>query len=163
MIRKEPRTVLALVVIFALLILTPVAAPQQKLDKFKVEQGQLILESVHDEVRKHYFDPTFHGVNIDAAFAQAKEKISGVDSLNRTFAIIADTLDTLHDSHTFFEPPARGYSVEYGFRRKMIGDKCFVTNVRPGTDAEKKGLKPGDQILAINEHPLDRDTLFKLD
>jgi carboxyl-terminal processing protease len=163
MIRERPRTILASFLIFALVLSTAVARPQQKLDKFKVEQGQLILESVHEEVKKHYFDPTFHGVNIEAAFAQAKEKISGVDSLSRTFAIIADTLDTLHDSHTFFEPPARGYSVEYGFRRKMIGDKCFVTNVRPGTDAEKKGLTPGDQILSINEHPLDRETLFKLD
>ena len=163
MIRRRPRNMLASVVTSALLIFTATAWPQQKLDKFKVEQGQLILESVHDEVKKHYFDPTFHGVNIDAAFAQAKEKIGGVDSLSRTFAIIADTLDSLHDSHTFFEPPARGYSIEYGFRRKMIGDKCLVTNVRPGTDAEKKGLKAGDQILAINEHPLDRDVLFKLD
>jgi carboxyl-terminal processing protease len=163
MIRKRPRSMLASFLISAFLISTATAWPQQKLDKFKVEQGQLILDSVHEEVKKHYYDPTFHGVNIDAAFAQAKEKISGVDSLSRTFAIIADTLDTLHDSHTFFEPPARGYSVEYGFRRKMVGDKCMVTNVRPGTDAEKKGLKPGDQILAINDHPLDRETLFKLD
>jgi len=148
--------------LLARLITAAGAAPQQKLDKFKVEQGLMILESVHEEVKKHYYDPAFHGVNIDTEFARAKEKISGVDSLSRTFAIIADTLDTLHDSHTFFEPPARGYNVEYGFRRKMIGDKCFVTEVRPGSDAEKKGLKPGDQVITINEHPLNREVLFKL-
>ena len=163
MIRQPLRMIPAAFLIIAMLISTAAVAKQQKLDKFKVEQGLLILESVHDEVKKHYYDSTFHGVNIDAEFAKAKEKISTVDSLSRTFAIIADTLDSLHDSHTFFEPPARGYSIEYGFLRKIIGDKCFVTNVRPGTDAEKKGLKPGDQILTINEHPLDRETLFKLD
>jgi len=163
MIRHPSRIVPATLLIVGLLISSMRATPQQKLDKFKVEQGMLILESVHQEVKKHYYDPTFHGLNIDAAFAQAKDKISGVDSLSRTFAIIADTLDALHDSHTFFSPPARSYNIDYGFRRKMIGDKCLVTNVRPGTDAEKKGLKPGDQILTINEHSLDRETLFKLD
>jgi carboxyl-terminal processing protease len=163
MIRQPSRVIPAALVIIAFFIAATRARPQQKLDKFKVEQGLLILDSVHEEVKKHYYDPAFHGVNIEAEFAKAKEKINGVDSLSRTFAIIADTLDSLHDSHTFFEPPVRGYSVEYGFLRKMIGDKCFVTNVRPGTDAEKKGLKPGDQILTINDHPLDRETLFKLD
>jgi carboxyl-terminal processing protease len=167
MIRRRTGTVPFAILILAILISSTGAArqqpPPQKVDKFKVEQGLLMLESVHEEVKKHYYDPTFHGVNIDAEFAKAKDKIGTVDSLSRTFAIIADTLDTLHDSHTFFQPPARGYSVEYGFRRKMIGDKCFVTNVRPGTDAEKKGLKPGDQILTINGYPLDRETLFKLD
>ncbi len=166
MIRSRTGTVSLEILILAILISsTGAARPQapQKVDKFKVEQGLLMLESVHEEVKKHYYDPTFHGVNIDAEFAKAKDKISTVDSLSRTFAIIADTLDSLHDSHTFFEPPARGYSVEYGFRRKIIGDKCFVTDVRPGTDAEKKALKPGDQILAMNGYPLDRVTLFKLD
>lgn len=166
MIRSRTGTVSLEILILAILISsTGAARPQapQKVDKFKVEQGLLMLESVHEEVKKHYYDSTFHGVNIDAEFAKAKDKISTVDSLSRTFAIIADTLDSLHDSHTFFEPPARGYSVEYGFRRKIIGDKCFVTDVRPGTDAEKKALKPGDQILAMNGYPLDRVTLFKLD
>jgi carboxyl-terminal processing protease len=162
MTRRSSRTITSSLLIVAVLILTPLARTQEKLDKFKVEQGLLILESVHEEVKKHYYDPTFHGVNIDAEFAKAKQKVSTVDSLSRTFGIIADALDSLHDSHTFFEPPVRGYSVEYGFRDKMIGDKCLVTHVRPGTDAEKKGLQPGDQILTINTYPLNRETLFKL-
>ena len=163
MIRKRPRNMLASFLISALLICGSTARPQQKLDKFKVEQGQLILESVHEEVKKHYYDPTYHGVNIDAAFAQAKEKISGVDSLSRTFRDYCR-----HAGHSprfahFSRASGAGVQRRVWISLQMIGDKCMITNVRPGTDAEKKGLKPGDQILAINDHPLDRETLFKLD
>jgi carboxyl-terminal processing protease len=39
----------------------------------------------------------------------------------------------------------------------MIGDKCFVTHVRPGTDAAKK-LHPGDQILGYDGYKVERST-----
>jgi C-terminal processing protease CtpA/Prc len=163
MIRRQTGTIPAIFFTLTLLISANGAARQQKLDKFKVEQGQRILDMVHNEVKSHYYDPSFHGVNIDATYAQAKEKMNGVDSLNRGFGIIADMLDSLHDSHTFFIPPPRPYSIEYGFRREIIGDKCFVTAVEPDSDAAKQGLRRGDELLTINQYPLDRSTLWKLD
>ena len=163
MIRGQIAITLTAFLILSVLISAPVAAPQQKLDKFKVAQGLRILDLVHSEVKNHYYDPTFHGVNIDAAFAQAKDKVSGIDSFNEDFIIIANTLDALQDSHTFFIPPPRPYNIEYGFRTKIVGDKCFVIAVKPDSDAFKQGLKAGDQLLTINQFPPDRSTLWKLD
>jgi C-terminal processing protease CtpA/Prc len=166
MIRRRTGTVPLAILILAILISSTSAArqqPPQKVDKFKVEQALRILEMVQNEVKNHYYDPTFHGVNIDAAFARAKDKISGIDSFNEDFIIIASTLDTLQDSHTYFIPPPRPYYIEDGFRRKMIGDKCFVTAVEPDSDAFKQGLKSGDQLVTINQFPPDRATLWKLD
>ena len=82
-------------------------------------------------------------------------------SLNLSLAHVAAALDALNDSHTFFLPPSRPNHHDYGFQMQMIGDQGFVVRVRPGSDAEAKGVKPGDEILALEGiHPI-RQVLWK--
>src|SRR5581483_7896106 len=75
---------------------------------------------------------------------------------------IAALLDALNDSHTIFIPPPRTYVHDYGFKTQIVGDHCYVIRVRSGSDAEKKGLKPGSEVLAINGHPTSRAVAWKL-
>src|SRR5438067_1343693 len=78
------------------------------------------------------------------------------------YGIIAQAVLDLNDSHTTFVPPSRTARINYGWRMQMIGDKCFVTAVQPGSDAEAKGLKPGDQVLSVNGFQPTRDNLWKM-
>jgi len=139
------------------------AQQQQTLSRNDRDSAQDMLRVVGNDVRKHYYDPTFHGINWDANLQQAQAKIGKADSNGRAFSEIAAALDILNDSHTFFLPPQRAMRHEYGWQRQMIGDHCFVTRVRPGSDADAKGVKPGDEVLSINGFAPSRDNFWKMD
>jgi carboxyl-terminal processing protease len=68
----------------------------------------------------------------------------------------------LDDSHTSFLPPELVVEPDFGFKLQMIGDTCYVTSVKAGGDAEKKGLKAGDVIYAIEGFEPTRDSLWKI-
>ena len=125
-------------------------------------RAQDMLRTVASEVRKHYYDPKFHGVDWDAKVAEAKQKIEKTTSMNMALSHIAAALDTLNDTHTFFLPPEHRYRHEYGFQYQMVGDRCFVSQVRPKSNAEAKGVRPGDEILTINGYDVNRDDLWKV-
>ncbi|HYM74422.1 MAG TPA: hypothetical protein VE377_00465, partial [Candidatus Dormibacteraeota bacterium] len=108
------------------------------------DRVQHMLRDVSDDVKEHYYDAGLHGVDWDAHVAAAREQIEQADSLNRAISHVAGVLDLLQDSHTFFLAPQRRYRHEYGWRWLIVGDRCLVTSVKPGSDAEAKGLVPGD-------------------
>jgi C-terminal processing protease CtpA/Prc len=104
-----------------------------------------------------------NGLDWNAVTSNARAKIAESNSLNEALTQIAIAVDTLHDSHTVFEPPTRPYHLDFGFDYQMIWSLCFVTRVRPGSDADAKGLKPGAQILKINGTAPTRQSLRSIE
>jgi C-terminal processing protease CtpA/Prc len=136
--------------------------PSPQISSLDRGRAQDMLRTVASEVRKHYYDPKFHGVDWDAKVAEAKQKIDKTTSMNMALSHIAAALDTLNDTHTFFLPPEHSYRHEYGFQYQMVGDRCVVSHVRPKSNAEAKGVRPGDEILTINGYDVNRDDLWKV-
>jgi carboxyl-terminal processing protease len=156
------RTLIYRAAFLASTVLSAVSAWPQEMSGNDRGRALDMLQVVANDVRKHYYDPKFHGVDWDATVAEAKQKIEQEKSFNMALSHIAATLDTLNDSHTFLLPPQHAFRHDFGWQYQMIGERCFVTRVRPHSDAETKGLKAGDEVLSINGTAPARDNLWKL-
>jgi carboxyl-terminal processing protease len=146
----------------AVVFLSLTAAGWSQISNLDRGRAEDMLKTLASDVRKHYYDPKFHGLDWDAKVAEAKEKIAKSQSMNMALSHIAAALDTLNDSHTFFLPPEHSYRHDYGLQYQMVGNRCFVTRVRPNRDAAAKGVQPGDEILTLNGYNVNRDDVWKI-
>jgi C-terminal processing protease CtpA/Prc len=121
-----------------------------------------MLRTIKLQIREHYYDPAFHGVDLDARFQIADEALKNAKSNSEVFGIIGQAVVELNDSHTFFLPPRRASRTEYGWQMQIVGSKCFIISVKPKSDAEAKGLKVGDEVLALNGYEPTRENVWKM-
>jgi C-terminal processing protease CtpA/Prc len=152
-----------IVIVLFVLVSASLSRGQGKATNVDRGQARDMLRALEDTVEKHYYDPTFHGVDMKGRFAEAGQKIDQMTLANQTYGILAWFLDGLGDSHTFFLPPAFNYSVRNGWERGFIGDKCYITAVEPHSDAEAKGIKRGDEILTIEGYHPTRQSIQRMD
>lgn len=139
-------------------LITPSVFAQQS--NFGKEEALTILKNAKDEVKKHYYDTKYHGVNLDEHFKNAEEKIKQSQNTGQLMGIIAQALIDFDDSHLYFMPPPRMDRYEYGFDIKAHGENVFINSVKPGSDAEAKGVKPGDRLISMNNFPMIREKLW---
>ena len=137
-------------------------ADGQGLDSTQKTHMREILHRVQQVLRSTYFDATYKGIDLKAHFKTVQDKVDAASSPDMAYALIAQSLLDLNDSHTFFVPPMRPERYDYGWEMQMIGDDPFVVAVKPGSDAEAKGLKPGDKLLRVDKFLPTRKDLWKL-
>lgn len=136
-------------------------AQEQKIDINERARAEIMLQDIHDALKKDYYDPAYHGLDIDARYKIYLERVKKSDTLGDAFRTVAAYLAGLDDSHTYFEPPRRSYRAEYGYQIQIIGEACYVTHVRPETDAAKK-LHLGDQVQSLDGFAVNRKDLWQL-
>lgn len=150
---------------FVLLLFTFTAIENlnaQELSRIDRGRGISMLKNIKKKLKKDYYDETFGGMDIDARFDAAEEKVKSAKTLSEMFGAIAQALLDLNDSHTRFSPPMRSAIVDYGIELHMVGDRCFIVNIADDSDAKKKGVAIGDQVVKINNFPISRSELWKM-
>lgn len=146
-----------LVVLFAVPGTTQEHSRYQTLTNAQVRE---MLDKIEVDIKDHYYDPQLHGLDLDKKFESARQKIATAQSQNEALLQVAGAVAALSDSHTRFLPPPAPYGVEYGWLMQAVGDSnCYVTEVRPDSDAATKGLRPGDQVESVNGVTLTRQDL----
>ncbi len=148
------------VLLFLVIAGTSPAPAQQPPSKFEIDRARSMLSIIKDDVKKNYYDPNYHGMDVEARFKTADEKLKQATSIGQLWGIIAQTLVDLDDSHTFFLAPQKRDRTDYGWQMQMVGDHCYVVAVKPESDAVAKGLKPGDEITSIDGRVPGRDNLW---
>jgi C-terminal peptidase prc len=137
-----------LVAIFVLLgCVTPSFSQLSSQDR---DRALIMVKAARDDIKKNYYDPNFRGIDLEAKGKAAEEKIKQAKSNAEVFGIIAQMLLDFNDSHTIFLPPQRTSRIEYGWRMQTFGENTYVIAVKPKSDAEAQGIKPGDKVLKID-------------
>ena len=139
------------------------AAWSQKMSSLERDQTQAMLHEIAADVKKRYYDPTLHGIDWDGKVRETKARIDQANDIGQALSEIAALLDLLKDSHTFLLPPARLNRYDYGWEAQTVGPRCYVTQVRPGSDAAAKGVAPGDEILTVNGFSPAKPNLIRME
>jgi carboxyl-terminal processing protease len=161
--KSLPTARLIKVVFVTFILLIPAAlAHAQKVESKDRDRGQIMLSLIKDELKKNYYDPAFRGMDLDARFKTASDKVKEATSVGQIMGIIAQVLIELDDTHTYFIPPSRTVQTDYGWTMMTIGDRTYVSSVDEGSDAEAKGVKPGDEVLQIGGYGPERGNLWKI-
>jgi carboxyl-terminal processing protease len=136
------------------------AGPAEQLEKER-RRGAEVLRDVAALLQRRYHDPAFGGLDLRTRLARAGDEMRRAGSESATFGVVAALLAGLDDSHTFLVPPARAGALDYGWTPRMVGERCFVVDVRPGTDAARHQLRPGDEVLALDGAPPSRQNVWR--
>ncbi|HEX8247786.1 MAG TPA: S41 family peptidase [Pyrinomonadaceae bacterium] len=126
------------------------------------DQTISILREMKGVLKKLYYDANYHGINLDERFTAAEARIKTLEYNWQMYRVLVQVLMDFNDSHTVFHLPPRSDYFDYGFSMQMFGTDCFITAVKKDSDAEKQGLKVGDQILNIGKFKPTRDDLWKI-
>ena len=159
---KNPQTAVVLIALLLCSVIRATPQSQPQFGGYDRDRGREILKIIKEDLEENYYDPNFHGMNLNERFMTAREKISAASSNGQIFGIIAQLLTDLNDSHTFFVPPDRVVDTDYGWEMQMIGNACYVVDVTPGSDAETKGVKVGDEVWSIDGFEPTRENLWKI-
>jgi carboxyl-terminal processing protease len=129
-----------------------VAQPVMNRDDQALVAG--ILNQAYHDVKDYYYDPKLKGMDWDARYKLYSGMAARAHNLGEGYWIIAAFLNGLEDSHTFFVPPRHLTQYDSGFEYALIGDACFITHVRSGTDAARN-VHVGDQILKLDGYDVN--------
>jgi carboxyl-terminal processing protease len=121
------------------------------------EWQTLALASFDDAwqtIRDNYYDPTFGGTNWSAVRDELRPLVQRSASMDVARGVTRQMLARLRQSHfTLLSPSSSGRTpgdAMPAIQLRVVDGAVVVYQVEPGSAAERVGLHPGHQLLAID-------------
>ncbi len=135
-----------------------------------------VFEAVWQTVKDNYVYPDYNGLDWDAVHEDYGARVRAATGDEEFYQIMIEMIDALNDHHSAFLTPAEvrhederqsggGDYIGPGFVTDPIWEKRLATilMIWPDSPAEEAGLRPHDNILAIDGQPaVDPDEDFSL-
>ena len=125
-------------------------------------QSLAMLDEMGQILKEYYYDPQFKGIDLKTRLETAKERVKSLQYNWQMYRVLVQVLMEFNDSHTRMHLPPRSDYFRYGVGWQMIGSDCFVVSVDRDSDAAKKGIEVGDQVVSIGKFPPTRNDLWKI-
>jgi carboxyl-terminal processing protease len=140
---------------------TPIApkhtATKQRLSS---KDRKEVFEKVWREIRDHYYDSKFNGVDWNDVHQRYLPLVDAAKSDQEFYALISQMTSELHDAHTRFSSPQqwrsflRQQGITVGFSVDDVDGKTVVTSVIPDSNAARAGVEPGMVVLTVDGTPI---------
>ena len=142
----------------------PSSAPQNSISaapkRLSLRARREIFERTWRDVRDHYYDPSFNGVNWDDIRTRYRPRIEAAKDDQEFYMLMSQMTGELHDAHTRFNSPEqwKNYKKQQGVSSGISVDdvdgKAVVTAVRRDSSAARSGIEPGMVILSVDGKPI---------
>jgi len=118
-----------------------------------------VFDDAWETVRDRYYDPTFHGLDWQAARAKFRPLAAEAQTTNELYSVLRRMLGSLHDAHTRVYAPDERFDwqhpryISVGISVREVGGAPVVVAVERGSEAERAGLRAGDALMDIDNEP----------
>jgi len=135
-----------------------------------------VFEDLWGTIRDFYLYPDFNGLDWDAIYNEYYQRISAGLSDQAFYTIMAEMVTRLGDDHSVFLEPQEASEEDAGYagENDYVGIGIITTSIPdrkrisiilvfPDSPAERAGLQPHDNILAVDGEPVLDENGFRRD
>ena len=137
----------------------PLSAPAKK-QHLSPKDRKEVFEKVWKEIRDHYYDSKFNGVDWNDVHQRYLPLVDTVENDQEFYVLMSQMTSELHDAHTRFNSPQqwrnfqRQQGITVGFNVDDMDGKTVVTSVILGSNAARAGIEPGMEVLTVDGTPV---------
>ena len=157
--RSFPPCALLLLFIFSPLHLSPSSANGRVTTATR--EGRLaVFDEAWQTIRERYYDPALNGVDWDELRARLRPLAAEASGATEFYMVLRRLTSRLRDAHTRVYAPDERFDwqrptyISVGVSLREIAGEIVVTEVERGGEAERGGVRAGDELLSIEGEPV---------